>query len=117
MKNTQSLILNKLPIESSMIAELVKEYIHIADDTALAILFGSRARGDASVDSDWDFLVLTQHTDTDRLANELRKIILREVELKYEVAISLIVKNKTLWESDYAVTNIYKSIAEEGVAL
>lgn len=89
----------------------------LADNTALLILFGSHARGDTSVDSDWDFLILTQHTDTDRLADELRKIIFREVELKYEVAVSLIVKNKTVWENDYAVTNIYESITEEGVVL
>lgn len=100
-----------------MVAELVKKYIHNVDGAASVILFGSRARGDASVDSDWDFLILTQHADTDRLADELRKIILREVELKYDVAISLIVKNKTVWENDYAVTNIYQSITAEGVEL
>ncbi|MBC7890457.1 MAG: nucleotidyltransferase domain-containing protein, partial [Ferruginibacter sp.] len=38
------------------------------DGTASVILFGSRARGDAANDSDWDFLILTWHTDTDSLA-------------------------------------------------
>ena len=115
----QVLISHNIPAESKAIAALVKKQVMLADSTALLILFGSRARGDASVDSDWDFLVLTQHTDTytERLADELRKIILREVELKYDVAISLIVKNKTVWENDYAVTNIYQSITEEGVEL
>lgn len=117
MKNIQSLILHDIPTESKMVAGLVKKYIRIADGTAKVILFGSRVRGDASIDSDWDFLVLTQRTDTDRLANEIRKIISREVELKYDVAISLIVKNKTVWENDYAVINIYQSIKEEGVVL
>lgn len=89
----------------------------LIDTTASVILFGSRARGDAENESDWDFLVLAQQTDTDWLSDKLRKIIQREVELKYNVAISLIVKNATLWQSDYTVTNIYESINEEGILL
>ena len=69
------------------------------------------------MDSDWDFLVLTERKDTDALADQLRKKILREVELKYDVAISLIVKNISIWQNDYAVTNIYESIADEGILL
>ena len=83
----------------------------------MVILFGSRARGDAENDSDWDFLVLTQETDTELLADKLRKIMLREVELKHNVAISLIVKNAETWQSEYAVTNIYESITEEGIEI
>ena len=106
-----------IPEQSCAVAMLVKKYILLADATASVILFGSRARGDAANDSDWDFLVLTQKTDTDVLADELRKIMLKEVELKHCVAISLIIKNAALWESDYAVTNIYESITEEGLLL
>ncbi len=112
-----STISNIIPAESRTIAALVKKHVQFADSTARVILFGSRVRGDASMDSDWDFLVLTQQTDTVGLADNLRKILLREVELKYDVAISLIVKNTLVWESDYAVTNIYKSIVEEGKQL
>lgn len=106
-----------IPFESKAIARLVKSKISLADKTASVILFGSRARGDAENESDWDFLILTQDTDTDLLSDKFRKIILREVELKYNVAISLIVKNERLWQTDYEVTNIYKSIKEEGILL
>ncbi|MEO8960680.1 MAG: nucleotidyltransferase domain-containing protein [Ginsengibacter sp.] len=104
-----------IPSENRTIAILVKKQILLTDATASVILFGSRARGDAEDDSDWDFLVLTQHSDTDLLSDKLRKKILREVELKYNVAISLMVKNAVLWQSDYTVTNIYESINEEGI--
>ena len=96
---------------------MVKKQVELADSSAKVILFGSRARGDAAKDSDWDFLILTQRADTDTLADVLRKAMLREVELKNEVAVSLIVKNALIWESDFAVTNIYESIAEEGITL
>ena len=113
----QALTSHTIPVESYHVAALVKKHIKFVDATASVILFGSRARGDAAHDSDWDFLALTQKTDTALLGDELRKLILKEVELKYDVAISLIVKNAALWESDYAVTNIYESITEEGILL
>ena len=113
----QQLTSHIIPSESRTIASLVKKQILLNDASASVILFGSRARGDAEDDSDWDFLVLTQSADTDLLSGKLRKIVLCEVELKHNVAISLMVKNATLWESDYAVTNIYESINEEGILL
>jgi len=105
------------PGESKALAELVKRQVQLVDSNAKIILFGSRARGDAAMDSDWDFLVLTERKDTDALADQLRKRILMEVELKYDAAISLIVKNISIWQNDYAVTNIYESIADEGILL
>ena len=108
---------NNIPAESIVVAKSVKKCILLADATATVILFGSRARGDAENDSDWDFLVLTEKSDIDSISQELRKIMLREVELKYGVAISLLVKNIRTWQSEYAVTNIYESIIEEGIEL
>lgn len=110
-------ISNMIPAESRSVVVLVKKFILLTDATASVIFFGSRARGDAENDSDWDFLVLTQKTDIGLLSYELRKIMLKEVELKYDVAISLIVKNAISWESNYTVTNIYESITEEGIRL
>jgi predicted nucleotidyltransferase len=113
----QALTSHIIPAESRAMAALVKKQVLLADNAAKVILFGSRARGDAAKDSDWDFLVLTQQANTDALADKLRKIMLREVELKYDVAVSLIVKNEAVWQNEYAVTNIYESIAEEGILL
>jgi predicted nucleotidyltransferase len=113
----QTLTSHIIPSESRFIAALAKKQILLIDPSATVILFGSRARGDAENESDWDFLILTQETDTDLLSDKLRKIMLREVELKYNVAISLMVKNAALWQSDYAVTNIFESINEEGILL
>ena len=104
-----------IPFESKAVSMLVKRCINSFDEGAIIILFGSRARGDASQESDWDFLVLTDRKDTELLASELRKKIQEEVELPLNVAVSLIVKNKLIWEDDYAVTNIYESIREEGI--
>jgi len=44
---------------SDLILEKVKEIVQATDPEAEVILFGSRARGDAMEDSDWDILILT----------------------------------------------------------
>ena len=40
-----------------------------------------------------------------------------KVKMVEDIAVSLLVKNKLVWEDDYAVTNIYDSIREEGIVL
>jgi predicted nucleotidyltransferase len=40
------------------IIERISKSIHASDHTAEAYLFGSRARGDYSSNSDWDILIL-----------------------------------------------------------
>ena len=87
------------------------------DPLAMIILFGSWARGDASEESDWDFLVLSNTDDVETLASVMRRAIRIQVEMVHDIAVSLLVKNKMVWEEDYAVTNIYDSIQEEGIKL
>ena len=106
-----------IPAVTKEVAEKIKQLVSASDRHASVILFGSRARGDASEESDWDFLVLTDRDDAASLADTLRIKIRKEVEVPLNIAVSLIVKNRQVWEDDYAVTNIYESIAAEGLAL
>ncbi|HEX4373632.1 MAG TPA: nucleotidyltransferase domain-containing protein [Puia sp.] len=96
---------------------MVKKAVHLFDSSASVILFGSRARGDAKDESDWDFLILTKKKDTDLLMRSLIPVIRERIELVYAIAISLIIKNKMVWKENYAVTNIYGSIMKDGINL
>jgi predicted nucleotidyltransferase len=109
--------INLIPAEHKVVAEKVKAVVRSVDPSAISILFGSRARGDASEESDWDFLVLSNTNDVEAFASILRREIRIQVEMVYDIAVSLLVKNKMVWEDDYAVTNIYNSIQEEGIVL
>jgi predicted nucleotidyltransferase len=51
--------------QNSTIVRLIRNTIHDADPTAQIILYGSRARGDARSDSDWDVLILIEKAQTD----------------------------------------------------
>ncbi len=92
--------------------QAVKRSVHEIDPQAEVWLFGSRARGDARPDSDWDFLVLTDK-QVDRPFKYTVWDQLNELELSAERVISTRVWNNRSW-NDMAVTDLYQNIQEDG---
>ncbi|MBD2754827.1 nucleotidyltransferase domain-containing protein [Spirosoma validum] len=90
----------------------VKRYVHEIDPQAEVWLFGSRARGDARDDSDWDFLVLTEQS-VNRVFKYKVWDHLNDLELLAERVMSTRVQNKTDWE-DVEVTDLYQNIKDDG---
>ena len=81
-----------------------------------AILYGSRARGDATATSDWDVLILI---DKDRLEqSDYDEISYPFVLLGCEIGeeINPILYTKKEWQS-YSITPFYERVASEGVLL
>ena len=94
------------------IERLVKQEVIKIDPNAEVILLGSRARGDARKDSDWDVLVLLDRP----LSPSLKALILDnlyELELQSNAVISAIIHSKSEWEN-LAITPIYQHIKNEG---
>lgn len=93
----------------------VKRYVHQIDPQAEVWLFGSRARGDAREDSDWDFLVLTDRT-VDRSYKRLVRDNLFYLGLDSERVIGTVIQNKTSWK-DLEITHLYQNVKEDGRVL
>ncbi|MBQ9216479.1 MAG: nucleotidyltransferase domain-containing protein [Prevotella sp.] len=88
----------------------------VAPKGSLVILFGSRARGDAKQDSDWDILiVLPKKTlvqeDYDEVSYPL-------VELGWELneQINPIMYTKDEWEAS-SITPFYDNVQRDGIKL
>ena len=102
--------------EDNPIAKKIREVVSSVDPLAEVILFGSRARGDAKPDSDWDVLILINNQVTSELENAFR-YRLYDLELETGEVFSTFVHNKKVWNTKHRVTPFYQSIRREGVLL
>ena len=83
---------------------------------ARAILFGSRARGDARADSDWDILILL---DKERVTPEDMDTIsypIRELGWELDEMLNPIMFTASEWEAK-SFTPFYKNVMKEGIPL
>lgn len=94
--------------EAEFLAEVKQQILRI-DPQAEVWLFGSRVRGNARADSDWDFLVLTAKPADMAFKNQLRDK-LYEVELNRNKLIGTVIHSKKDWETDYGVMPLYRNI-------
>ncbi len=102
--------------KDTYIANRIRTEIKRIDPGAKVVLFGSRARGDAKKDSDWDLLILTDSLNI-RVLEDLFRDKIYDLELETGETISIFVYNKKDWTSKHKITPLYKSIKKEGVVL
>ncbi len=101
---------------SAAILGKVKELVKATDPEAEVILFGSRARGDAREDSDWDILILTPKAVNLKVEQTFRHKLF-ELELEYGQAISTFVYSKADWNGKHRATPFYHNVEEEGILI
>ena len=95
----------------------VKETVLTLEPGAQVYLYGSRARGDAHKDSDWDFLVLLPGAPSWRVVQRVRHR-LYDVELETGEIISTIVEGRDAWSKPpLSDTPLHNAIDREGVAV
>lgn len=84
------------------------------DRVRLAVLFGSKARGDAGPESDIDVLV-TLADDDPQLRSDVRRLAAR-VSLEYDLLLSVRAVSRSQWAvlSRYRFP-LYQSIISEGI--
>lgn len=84
---------------------------------AEVILFGSHARGESHIDSDWDILILLNSFNVNRKTEKEYREELFEVELEVGEPISTFVFSKDEWESKHSITPLYKSVKRDGIII
>ncbi len=102
--------------KTSNITSRIRKEIKSIDPNAKIILFGSRARGDAKQDSDWDILILIK----DKVSIEIERAFrdkLFDLELETGEVFSTFIYNSEIWNKKHRITPFYKSIKLEGILL
>lgn len=98
------------------ILEQIRTTLRVVAPDAKAMLFGSRARGDAREDSDWDILILI---DKERVGNEdFDKIAYPLIEFGWSVGEAINPKLYTMkeWLKRH-FTPFYKNVEHDGIVL
>ncbi len=99
------------------IADKIKNAIIKKDPDAEVILFGSRARGENKIESDWDVLILINSVLVDWKTEKKYREELFNVELETGQPISTFVFSKKDWQTKHSVTPLYKNIKKDGIRL
>jgi len=95
------------------IVKKIKVLVQQKAPGAEVFLYGSRARGKARHDSDWDVLILLNN---DKISNEEEKNItdpLYDLEFEIGEVISPMIYSKKEWETKYKVTSFYSHVMKE----
>ena len=99
------------------IQKQIKEVIQNTDNSATAILYGSRANGNARDDSDWDILILLNKPKVSLQDEQQFRHKLYDLELRIGQPISTFVYSLSDWNSKMAGTPLFKNIQREGLIL
>ncbi|MBO4361366.1 MAG: nucleotidyltransferase domain-containing protein [Paludibacteraceae bacterium] len=96
------------------VTDMIGRRVRQSEPTAKVMLFGSRARGDARADSDWDVMVLLDDESKPKrwdMASDL-------IDLGWDVdaMINPIVYTKSEWDSRH-FTPFYKNVMHDKVEL
>lgn len=97
--------------------DLIKQNVHEVEPTAEVWLYGSRVRGEARKDSDWDVLVLSakdklSFKEEEKFMDHICNLIVSTGQ-----AIQLFAYGAKDWHTRHAITPFYQNIQKEAVLL
>lgn len=104
-------------IGSNKILTEIKRTVTTRYPDAKIILYGSRARGDFRLDSDWDLLILLNQ---ENITNDIEETLtnpLYDLEIDYGQVISPMIYSTKDWNNIYSVTPFFKNVMREGKSL
>jgi predicted nucleotidyltransferase len=104
-------------MDKNELIEQIRQAVREVEPEAEIILYGSRSRGDAISESDWDFLILVDGPMSDERTDRIRHR-LYEIEWESGEVLSTIVRNLEEWNSDlYQAMPFHQRVQQEGIRL
>ena len=104
-------------MQRSELLERVKQAVHEVEPAADIVLYGSRARGDAHAESDWDFLILLDGV-VDEARTDAIRLRLYEIEWDCGEVLCSIVRSRQEWGSSLQqATPFAKILREQGIRM
>ncbi len=103
--------------DSGNILKAIKRIIKEKDPSAKIYLYGSRVRGTAHSESDWDILILLNKK---RITPEIEESItypLYDLEFDTGGIISPMIYSENEWNTKYKITPFYHNVMLEGKLL
>ena len=107
----------RVRVDYQTMLELIKQNVHEVDAAAQVWLYGSRARGEAHDDSDWDVLVLSPKEKLTFKEEEQFMDHICDVIVKTGQAIQLFAYGMKDWHSRHSITPFYQNVQSEAVLL
>ncbi len=102
---------------SGHILDEIKRIVSSRYPSAKIYLYGSRARGTASLGSDWDVLILL---NKDKITPDIEESVtypLYDLEFDTGEVISPMVYSEKEWNTRYRITPFYQNVMKEGKLL
>jgi len=95
----------------------IKNVVKEKDPSAKVYLYGSRSRGTAKKESDWDLIIIL---DKEKISTDLEEEIthpLYDIEFETGEIISPMLYTENEWNTKYRFTPFYKNVMNEGQLL
>ena len=103
--------------EDNRILAACKASIEAIDPGAAVVLYGSRARGDATDESDYDLLIISDAEATVEAEDRLRRA-LYDLQLENAVVVTVLMVNRNQWDAPLArAMPLHQNIDRDGIRL
>ena len=96
------------------VTDMISARVHQSEPDAKVLLFGSRARGEARPDSDWDVMVLLNDNSKTNRWDAVKQLFYLSLDIEQDI--NPIVYTKSEWNKR-SFTPFYKNVMKDGIEI
>lgn len=96
------------------VTDMISARVHQTEPDAKVFLFGSRARGEARPDSDWDVMVLLNDNSKTNRWDTVKQLFYLSLDIEQDI--NPIVYTKSEWNKR-SFTPFYKNVMKDGIEI